>query len=98
MDQQVSFPLSVLPTSSKLHVEKFLKKLAGRTDLEDAVKRLDNLTHEEARMALSEVLRITHSIRDEVKVVDGKVGGVDDKIQVVIDGARDMSSHSPIPV
>ena len=98
MDQQVSFPLSVLLTSTKLYVEKFLKKLAGRTDLEDAVKRLDNLTHEEARMALSEVLRITHSIRDEVKVVDGKVGGVDDKIQVVIDGARGMSSHSPIPV
>ena len=88
MDQQVSFPLSVLLTSTKLYVEKFLKKLAGRTDLEDAVKRLDNLTHEEARMALSEVLRITHSIRDEVKVVD-------DKVQVVIDGARGMSSRSP---
>ena len=61
------------------------------TDLEDAVKRLDNLTQEEARMALSEVLRITHNIRDEVKVVD-------DKVQVVIDGARDMSSQSLILV
>ena len=61
------------------------------TDLEDAVKRLDNLTQEEARMALSEVLRITHNIRDEVKVVD-------DKVQVVIDGARDMSSRSLILV
>ena len=61
------------------------------TDLEDAVKRLDNLTQEEARRALSEVLRITHNIRDEVKVVD-------DKVQVVIDGARDMSSRSLILV
>ena len=92
MDQQVSFPLSVLlTTSTELNVEKFLKKLAGRTDLEDAVKRLDNLTQEEACMALSEVLRITHNIRDEVKVVD-------DKVQVVIDGARGMSSRSPILV
>ena len=80
--------MSVLRISTKLHVEKFLKKLAGMTDLEDAVKRLDNLTQEEARMALSEVLRITHNIRDEVKVVD-------DKVQVVIDGARGMSSRSP---
>ena len=83
--------MSVIRISTKLHVEKFLKKLAGMTDLEDAVKRLDNLTQEEARMALSEVLRITHNIRDEVKVVD-------DKVQVVIDGARDMSSRSLILV
>ncbi|KAH8976352.1 hypothetical protein EDB86DRAFT_3097238 [Lactarius hatsudake] len=32
----------------------FLKKLAGRTDLDDAVKKLDRLTQEEARMVLIE--------------------------------------------
>jgi hypothetical protein len=42
-------------------------------DLEDALKKLDRLTQEEARMAHAEVLRIAHSIRDEVKIVDGKV-------------------------
>ncbi|KAH9173916.1 hypothetical protein EDB89DRAFT_1904867 [Lactarius sanguifluus] len=63
--------------------KKFLKKLAGRTDLEDAVKKLDRLTQEEARMALAEVLRITHDVRDEVKVVDGKVAEVGDKVQCV---------------
>ncbi|KAH9169372.1 hypothetical protein EDB89DRAFT_2244714 [Lactarius sanguifluus] len=62
--------------------KKFLKKLAGRTDLEDAIKRLDNLTQEEARMALAEVLRITHSVRNEVKVVD-------DKVQVVINDSKE---------
>ena len=55
-------------------------------DLEDALKKLDRLTQEEARMAHAEALRITHSIRNEVKVVD-------DKVQVVIDGARDLSSE-----
>ena len=69
MDQQVSFLLSILRTSTELAVEKFLKKLAGRTDLEDAVKRLDYLTQEEARMALAEVLKIAHTVRDDVKVV-----------------------------
>ena len=63
--------------------------------LEDALKRLDRLTQEEARMAHVEVLRVTHSLRDGVKIVDSKVEEVgnqvqcvDDKVQVVIDGAR----------
>ena len=65
-----------------------MKRLAGRTDLEDAVKRLDTLTQEEARMALAEVLRITDSVRNEVEAVDGKVQGVDEKVQIlVMDGA-----------
>ena len=63
--------------------------------LEDALKKLDRLTQEEARMAHVEVLRVTHSVRDGVKIVDGKVEEVgnqvqcvDDRVQVVIDGAR----------
>ena len=40
--------------------EKYVKKLIGRTDLEDALQRLDKLTHEEARMATAQVLRATH--------------------------------------
>ncbi|KAH9175954.1 hypothetical protein EDB89DRAFT_1942890 [Lactarius sanguifluus] len=50
--------------------KKFFMKLVGRTDMEDALMRLDRLTQEEARMAVAEVLRIAHSVRDEVKVVD----------------------------
>ena len=53
-------------------------------DLEDALKKLDRLTQEEARMANAEVLGITTSIRDGVKIVD-------DKVQIVIDGARTLS-------
>ncbi|KAH9029576.1 hypothetical protein EDB85DRAFT_2275984 [Lactarius pseudohatsudake] len=60
---------------------KFLKKLAGTTDLEDAVKKLDRLTQEEARMALAEVLKITHIVHDDVKVVDGKVESMDVKVE-----------------
>ena len=69
-------------------------------DLEDALKKLDRLTQEEARMAHVEVLRVTHSIRDGVTIVDGKVEEVgnqvqcvDDKVEVVIDGARGMFSQ-----
>ena len=52
-------------------------------DLEDALKKLDKLTQEEARMALAEVLRLTDSVHNEVKVVDGRVESVDNKVEVV---------------
>jgi hypothetical protein len=91
-------------------IEKFLRKLAGIADLEGALRKLDRLTQEEARMALAEVLRITHSVRDEVKVVDSKVEDVgdrmedaidkvqcvDEKIQVVMNGAQCAFTRSPM--
>jgi hypothetical protein len=55
-------------------VEKFLKKLLGRNDVEDALRRLDKLTQEEAKMATAEVLKITR--------------GVDSNVKVLIDGAQ----------
>ncbi|KAH9169375.1 hypothetical protein EDB89DRAFT_2098979 [Lactarius sanguifluus] len=72
--------------------KKFLKRLAGRTDLEDALRRLDNLTQEEARMALAEVLRIAHSIRDEVNVVNVNVESMGVKVEemgVKVEGISD---------
>ena len=41
-------------------LEKYLKKLIGKTDIEDALKRLDKLTNEEVRMVTAQVLRATH--------------------------------------
>ena len=59
-------------------------------DLEDALKKLDRLTQEEARMANAEVLRLAHSIRDGVEIVDGKVDGVDNKVDGVGDKVEDV--------
>jgi len=53
-------------------LEKFLKKLLGRNDVEDALKRLDKLTLEEAKMATAEVLKSTRNVDDNMKVfIDG---------------------------
>jgi hypothetical protein len=41
--------------------EKYLKRLAGRTDIEDALRRLDKLTQEEARMAAAQVLKLANT-------------------------------------
>jgi methyl-accepting chemotaxis protein len=73
-----------------LRTEKFLRRLAGLVDLEDALKKLDRLTQEEARMAHAEVLRITHSIRNEVKIVDGKVERVEGKVEGVGDKVEEV--------
>ena len=68
-------------------LEKFGKKLIGRTDMEDALKRLDKLTQEEARMATAEVLRTTHTIDEGMRGVREQVLAVDDKVVQVINGA-----------
>ena len=77
---------------TKARSEKYLKKLAGRTDMEDSLKRLDKLTQEEARMATAQVLKVTHTIdegvrgiTDKVVTVDGKVTSIDEKMVLVND-------------
>jgi hypothetical protein len=42
--------------STHVSLEKFFRKLLGRNDVEDALKRLDKLTQEESKMATAEVL------------------------------------------
>jgi len=56
------------------YIEKYMKKLLGKDDIESALKRLDTLTQEEGRMATVEVLKMMR--------------GVDDKVNVVLDGAQ----------
>ncbi len=58
---------------------KYVKKLAGRTDIEDALGRLDRLTQDEVGMAAAQGLRATHGVDDRVR-------DVDDKIDFIIDG------------
>ena len=68
-------------------LEKYLKKLIGRTDMEDGLKRLDKLTIEESRMATAENLKATHAVDERVKgvtdtvaTIDKRVTGVDDHV------------------
>ncbi|KAF8265080.1 hypothetical protein EI94DRAFT_1702755 [Lactarius quietus] len=84
--------------------EKYLKKLIGRKDIEDALSRLDRLTQEEARMAIAQVLKVAHNVKDgveivgdqvkgvgdQIKDVDGKVMGVSDKVMGVDDKVKDV--------
>ena len=60
--------------------EKYAKKLMGRTEMEDALKRLDKLTQEEARMAAAQNLKMTHNVNEGVKGVANTVEVIDDKV------------------
>ena len=43
-----------------------MKKLLGRTDIDDALKKLENLSHDEALMATAQVLKVTDEVIDGV--------------------------------
>jgi hypothetical protein len=76
----------------------------NRTDIEDALKRLDVLTQQEAQMAAAQVLKATHTVDDAGRVrgvadialsVDNRVTGIGDQVQgvdvkvtAVMDGAK----------
>ncbi|KAN0128768.1 hypothetical protein V8E53_013414 [Lactarius tabidus] len=55
---------------------RYLKKLIGRKDVENALQRLDKLTQEEARLAAAEALTITRGIDDTLQGVNRKVCSV----------------------
>ena len=76
------FPIN-LYANFELCAEKYLKKLLGMKDVEDALQRLDQLTQEEARMAAAESLTMSRGIDDKVKVVDARLLGVDERVQRV---------------
>ena len=72
---------------SENYLKKLINKLIGNNDIEEALKRLDRLTQEEARMASAQLLKVTNAIDSEVReiadnvfVVDGRVAGVDSRV------------------
>ena len=66
-------------------LEKFLKKVAGRTDLEDGLRKLEKLINEEIAIASARLLNVTDKIDNNVTRVGEGVRGVDGKVQAVKD-------------
>ena len=76
-----------------------MKKLIGTTDIEDALKRLDKLTHEEAWMGIAQNLRAVHTVgesvrgvADKVAVIDNRVAGVGDRVASVDTAVKDVGT------
>ena len=62
----------------------FHKKLVEKKDTEEALKRLDNLMQDEARMAAAQFLNLTHAIDDKVTSVRDRSKEVDEKMDDVL--------------
>jgi hypothetical protein len=74
------------------YLEKYVKKLIGGAEIDDALKRLDKLTQEEARMAATQNLKVVHTVDERVKgvtdtvvAIDNRVAGIDDRVASVND-------------
>ncbi|KAH9041033.1 hypothetical protein EDB85DRAFT_2140200 [Lactarius pseudohatsudake] len=84
--------LDILSTATKemeqSRAKTFVQKVAGRTDLEDAPRKLEKLTNEEVAMASVQLVKVTHSIDNKVTGIDDGVRGVDVKVQVVNDNVK----------
>jgi hypothetical protein len=74
-----------------LRAERYLKRLVGRKDIENALQRLDKLTQEEVHMAMAEALTISRDIDVIVKDVDKRLEGVDKKVQGVDGRVKDVN-------
>jgi hypothetical protein len=61
--------------------------------VEDALKRLDKLTQEEARMAAAQNLKATHTVDERVKGVVDTVEAIDNKVADVDDRVAGVSDH-----
>jgi len=58
--------------------------------MEDALKKLDRLTQEEARMAIVENLKVTHAVDESVRGVAEQVLAVDDRVANVNDKVAEV--------
>jgi hypothetical protein len=81
--------------------DTFLKKLVKRTKIEDALRRLEEVTLEEARMAAAESLKAVHgvgsnvqdtlkAVEDRMRGMEGVLQGVGDRLQGVDDRVKDI--------
>jgi SMC interacting uncharacterized protein involved in chromosome segregation len=57
--------------------------VAGWTDLEDGLKKLDKLIYEEIALASVQLLKVTHNIDNKVMEVDEGVRRVDENVRAV---------------
>jgi hypothetical protein len=79
--------------SSQLSIvlETYLKKLVGKTDIEDALLKLENAILEETRMAAAESLKGIQGLQDRMRGVEGMLEGVGDMLQGFDERMKDIS-------
>jgi hypothetical protein len=62
----------------------------GRTDIENALLRLENVILEETRMAAAEALKVIHNVEDRMRGVEGVLEGVREMLQGFDERMKDI--------
>ena len=57
-----------------------MKRLMGKTDVEDALERLDMLTKEENLMTVARTFKATHEVNEVTQHVDTKVTVIEEVV------------------
>jgi hypothetical protein len=78
------------------YLEKYGKTLMGRTDMKDALKKLDKLTQEEARMVVAQNLKVAHAVDEGVRGVANTVAVIDNRVADVNDRVAGVEIESPV--
>jgi hypothetical protein len=75
--------------------ETFMKKLIGRSDIEDALQRLETVIVEETRMATTEALKDIHDVKNALNTFGDILHDVDERVKDIghkdINGAQTMA-------
>jgi hypothetical protein len=74
-------------------VEKFMKRLVGKKDVEDALERLDMLTKEENLMTAARNLEATHLVHASIKATQGVTHRIDDKLTTIEQIVHDVDGN-----
>ncbi len=82
--------LSTFSFMADYETEKFMKRIAGRTDVEDALERLDVLTKEENLMTAARNLEITHRVDANVMATQELTHRVNDKVTTIEEVIHDV--------
>jgi len=73
--------------------EKFMKRIAGRTDVENALERLDMLTKEENLMTAARNLEVTHRVDVNVMATQEVIQDVDGNVKETKELTRDVRDN-----
>lgn len=76
-ERRISVYIRFIHVAVADHVtEKFMKRLVGRRDVEDALQRLNILTQEESLMTTAATFQVTHETNETVTEIKGIVRDV----------------------
>jgi hypothetical protein len=84
---------SIFHFMADYETEKFVKRLAGRTDVEDALQRLDVLTKEENLMTATRNLEINHRVDANVMATQELTHRVNDKVTTIGEVIHDVCDN-----